>query len=139
MARAAASAVSTTESYPAWPAPPTKDNTPRTSTQPFTPTPPPLAAMCVYSALFARFAWMIQPRNYLLLACHISNETVQLNQLRRWASVQPWAAVRAPAEGCCALELLALGMPPRAWMMLWCCLRSWLCSMRKSWPQLCDS
>ena len=51
------------------------------------------AAMCVYSALFARFAWMIQPRNYLLLACHISNETVQLNQLRRWASVQPWAAV----------------------------------------------
>lgn len=31
-----------------------------------------------------RFAWMIQPRNYLLLACHASNETVQLNQMRRW-------------------------------------------------------
>ncbi|XP_021800969.1 mitochondrial pyruvate carrier 1-like [Prunus avium] len=23
------------------------------------------AAMCVYSALFMRFAWMVQPRNYL--------------------------------------------------------------------------
>lgn len=45
-------------------------------------------AMCIYSALFMRFAWMIQPRNYLLFACHAANETVQLNQLRRWASVQ---------------------------------------------------
>ncbi|XP_028768999.1 mitochondrial pyruvate carrier 1-like [Neltuma alba] len=43
------------------------------------------AAMCVYSALFMRFAWMVQPRNYLLLACHASNETVQLYQLSRWA------------------------------------------------------
>ena len=48
--------------------------------------------MCIYSALFMRFAWMIQPRNYLLLACHVSNEAVQLNQLRRWAGTQPWAA-----------------------------------------------
>uniref|UniRef100_A0A7C8ZNJ0 Mitochondrial pyruvate carrier n=1 Tax=Opuntia streptacantha TaxID=393608 RepID=A0A7C8ZNJ0_OPUST len=43
------------------------------------------AAMCIYSALFMRFAWMVQPRNYLLLACHASNETVQLYQLSRWA------------------------------------------------------
>ncbi|KAL8166354.1 hypothetical protein V2J09_007853 [Rumex salicifolius] len=43
------------------------------------------SAMCVYSALFMRFAWMVQPRNYLLLACHASNETVQLYQLSRWA------------------------------------------------------
>lgn len=48
--------------------------------------------MCVYSALFMRFAWAIQPRNYLLFACHLSNEAVQLNQLRRWASVQPWGS-----------------------------------------------
>ncbi|CAN1129987.1 Mitochondrial pyruvate carrier 1, partial [Linum perenne] len=41
--------------------------------------------MCVYSALFMRFAWMVQPRNYLLLACHASNESVQLFQLSRWA------------------------------------------------------
>ncbi|GAB2289405.1 pyruvate transporter mpc1 [Dionaea muscipula] len=43
------------------------------------------SAMCVYSGLFMRFAWMVQPRNYLLLACHASNETVQLYQLSRWA------------------------------------------------------
>lgn len=33
--------------------------------------------LCVYSLLFMRFAWMVKPRNYLLLACHISNEAVQ--------------------------------------------------------------
>ena len=52
------------------------------------------AAMCVYSLLFMRFAWAIQPRNYLLFACHACNEAVQLNQMRRWASAQPWAEVR---------------------------------------------
>ena len=40
--------------------------------------------MCIYSLLFMRFAWEIRPRNYILLACHASNEAVQLNQLRRW-------------------------------------------------------
>lgn len=40
-------------------------------------------ALCVYSLLFMRFAWMVQPRNYLLLACHACNETVQANNLRR--------------------------------------------------------
>ncbi len=52
----------------------------------FSPSP---LAMCVYSLLFMRFAWEIQPRNYILLACHASNEVVQLNQLRRW-----WAGGR---------------------------------------------
>jgi type II secretory pathway component PulF len=47
-----------------------------------------LVAMCIYSALFMRFAWMVQPRNYLLLACHVSNETVQLYQFSRWAKGQ---------------------------------------------------
>jgi hypothetical protein len=32
--------------------------------------------MC--SGLFMRFAWMVQPRNYLLLACHAANESVQV-------------------------------------------------------------
>ncbi|KAK6277099.1 hypothetical protein POUND7_017422, partial [Theobroma cacao] len=45
------------------------------------------AAMCVYSLLYMRFAWMVQPRN-LLLACHASNETVQLYQLSRWMKPQ---------------------------------------------------
>eukprot|EP00968_Pinguiococcus_pyrenoidosus_P004113 scaffold271_cov252-Pinguiococcus_pyrenoidosus.AAC.8 len=63
--------------------------------------------LCVYSLLFMRFAWMVQPsqmlanagtlsdfasqrsfqpRNYLLLACHASNEVAQLYQLSRWMS-----------------------------------------------------
>lgn len=37
-------------------------------------------ALCIYSLLFMRFAWMVQPRNYLLLACHMTNETAQLIQ-----------------------------------------------------------
>merc|ERR550534_223775 len=41
-------------------------------------------AMCVYSGLFMRFAWQVQPRNYLLLACHATNEGAQLTQLARW-------------------------------------------------------
>ncbi|KAK7357865.1 hypothetical protein VNO80_17162 [Phaseolus coccineus] len=45
-------------------------------------------AMCIYSALFMRFAWMVQPRNYLLFACHLSNETVQLYQFSRWARAE---------------------------------------------------
>ncbi|MCP4489616.1 MAG: hypothetical protein GY820_20210, partial [Gammaproteobacteria bacterium] len=35
-------------------------------------------ALCIYSATFMRFAWMVQPRNLLLFACHITNETAQL-------------------------------------------------------------
>ncbi|KAK6257774.1 hypothetical protein QUC31_001233 [Theobroma cacao] len=46
------------------------------------------AAMCVYSLLYMRFAWVVQPRNLLLLACHASNETVQLYQLSRWMKAQ---------------------------------------------------
>ena len=37
-------------------------------------------ALSLYSALFMRFAWMVQPRNYLLFACHFTNETAQLIQ-----------------------------------------------------------
>ncbi|KAL5537372.1 hypothetical protein UlMin_045449 [Ulmus minor] len=43
------------------------------------------SVMCAYSALGMRFAWMVQPRNYLLLGCHAVNETVQLFQLSRCA------------------------------------------------------
>ncbi|XP_010255708.1 PREDICTED: mitochondrial pyruvate carrier 1-like isoform X2 [Nelumbo nucifera] len=46
------------------------------------------AAMCICSGLLMRFAWMVQPRNYLLLACHASNEIVQLYQLSRLAKSQ---------------------------------------------------
>jgi hypothetical protein len=41
-------------------------------------------ALCIYSGLFMRFAWMVQPRNMLLFACHFTNETAQLTQLGRF-------------------------------------------------------
>mmetsp|Transcript_6811 Transcript_6811/g.9227 ORF Transcript_6811/g.9227 Transcript_6811/m.9227 type:complete len:109 (+) Transcript_6811:74-400(+) len=41
-------------------------------------------ALCVYSGLFMRFAWMVQPRNYILLSCHMANEGVQSYNLSRW-------------------------------------------------------
>jgi len=39
--------------------------------------------LIVYSTLFARWAWVVQPRNLLLCGCHITNVAAQLNQLRR--------------------------------------------------------
>eukprot|EP00475_Leptophrys_vorax_P021994 TRINITY_DN2990_c0_g1_i1.p1 TRINITY_DN2990_c0_g1~~TRINITY_DN2990_c0_g1_i1.p1 ORF type:complete len:112 (-),score=15.21 TRINITY_DN2990_c0_g1_i1:278-613(-) len=61
------------------------------------------SVMCVYSALFMRFAWRVQPRNYLLFSCHAANESVQLYQLSRWAlsdspQATPVAAVAEKSE-----------------------------------------
>ena len=39
--------------------------------------------MIGYSSLFMRFAWAVQPKNYILFACHTFNITAQTNQLRR--------------------------------------------------------
>lgn len=39
--------------------------------------------LMVYSTLFARWAWVVQPRNLLLMWCHITNVAAQSNQLRR--------------------------------------------------------
>jgi len=44
---------------------------------------PMTGTMIVYSSLFIRFAWAVNPRNYLLFACHTFNVGAQLNQLRR--------------------------------------------------------
>ncbi|KAH1013083.1 hypothetical protein HUJ05_012130 [Dendroctonus ponderosae] len=41
-------------------------------------------ALCLYSAMFMRFAWKVQPRNMLLFACHFTNEGAQLVQLSRF-------------------------------------------------------
>ena len=38
------------------------------------------AVLAVYSMLFMRFSYMVQPRNYLLLSCHFCNECAQLYQ-----------------------------------------------------------
>ena len=45
-------------------------------------------ALTFYSVLFMRFAWMVKPRNYLLLACHASNVTAQGYQLQRGVRAQ---------------------------------------------------
>ena len=46
---------------------------------------PMTGTLAVYSLAFMRFAWRVSPRNYILLACHIFNEGVQLTQLyRKW-------------------------------------------------------
>jgi len=42
------------------------------------------ASLILYSFLFARFAWMVQPRNMLLLACHVTNASVQCYQFYRY-------------------------------------------------------
>mmetsp|Transcript_19989 Transcript_19989/g.28719 ORF Transcript_19989/g.28719 Transcript_19989/m.28719 type:complete len:252 (-) Transcript_19989:146-901(-) len=44
---------------------------------------PMTGVMIGYSSLFMRFAWKVQPRNYLLFACHTFNVAAQINQLRR--------------------------------------------------------
>lgn len=48
-----------------------------------------------------RFAWMVKPRNYLLLACHASNETAQLYQLQR--GLRHRAAVKQEAKEAAAV------------------------------------
>ncbi|XP_030355063.1 mitochondrial pyruvate carrier 1 isoform X2 [Strigops habroptila] len=37
-------------------------------------------ALCFYSLAFMRFAYKVQPRNWLLFACHFTNEVAQLIQ-----------------------------------------------------------
>ncbi|XP_069090588.1 mitochondrial pyruvate carrier 1 [Pleurodeles waltl] len=37
-------------------------------------------ALTLYSLLFMRFAYKVQPRNWLLFACHFTNEGAQLIQ-----------------------------------------------------------
>lgn len=40
--------------------------------------------MIIYSSLFMRFAWVVKPRNKLLMSCHVFNIGAQSNQLRRY-------------------------------------------------------
>lgn len=39
--------------------------------------------LIVYSGLFARWAWVVKPRNLSLMYCHVANVVAQTNQLRR--------------------------------------------------------
>ncbi|ESW33601.1 hypothetical protein PHAVU_001G083800 [Phaseolus vulgaris] len=59
--------------------------------------------MCVYSASFMRFAWVVRPRNLHLLVCHMTNETMQLYQLSRWFRAQR-VMVHPPDFSSCLLR-----------------------------------
>lgn len=43
-----------------------------------------VSALCLYSLVFMRFAWKVQPQNMLLFACHFTNEGAQLTQGARY-------------------------------------------------------
>jgi len=43
-------------------------------------------ALACYSMVFMRFAWRVQPRNYLLFACHATNASAQLVQDARFVN-----------------------------------------------------
>jgi len=86
---------------------------------------PMTGTMIMYSGLFMRFAWAVQPRNYLLLACHTFNVAAQGNQLRRvleykletekGARAEIEALGKKAAAGCAAvLGLIAVRNPLQA-------------------------
>jgi Mitochondrial pyruvate carriers len=47
-------------------------------------------ALAVYSAVFARYALAVTPKNYLLFGCHVINFSAQLTQGYRWVSYWQW-------------------------------------------------
>lgn len=53
-------------------------------------------ALCMYSTVFMRFAWKVQPRNLLLFACHCTNFSAQLTQFGRWANHHYIHAIEDP-------------------------------------------
>jgi len=61
---------------------------------------PMTTALFSYSMVFMRFAWRVQPRNYLLLACHMTNSTAQGIQgsrfIRYWYMGGKEEAEKAP-------------------------------------------
>ena len=40
--------------------------------------------LALYSAVFSRYSMAVTPKNYLLLACHVTNFSSQCIQLYRW-------------------------------------------------------
>lgn len=47
-------------------------------------------ALVVYAATFMRYSLAITPRNYLLFACHFTNECAQLTQGYRYLNYHYW-------------------------------------------------
>uniref|UniRef100_A0A8C1NFE6 Mitochondrial pyruvate carrier n=1 Tax=Cyprinus carpio TaxID=7962 RepID=A0A8C1NFE6_CYPCA len=59
-------------------------------------------ALTCYSLLFMRFAYKVQPRNWLLFACHFTNEAAQLVQGSRLIKYKQDLISNAPSSvsGC---------------------------------------
>jgi hypothetical protein len=51
---------------------------------------PMTGALCIYSATFMRYSLAVQPKNYLLFACHFVNEGAQLTQGYRYLQWHNW-------------------------------------------------
>lgn len=47
---------------------------------------PMTGALVIYSGVFMRYSMAVSPKNYLLLACHVINETAQLGQGYRFVN-----------------------------------------------------
>ncbi|KAM3512291.1 hypothetical protein MY11210_004075 [Beauveria gryllotalpidicola] len=52
-------------------------------------------ALVIYSATFMRYSLAVQPKNYLLFACHFVNECAQLTQGYRFLSYHNWGGKEA--------------------------------------------
>ena len=55
-------------------------------------------ALTIYSATFMRYSLAVQPKNYLLFACHFINEASQLTQGYRYLNWNHWGGKEA-AQG----------------------------------------
>ena len=68
------------------------------------------SALTAYSAVFMRFAWRVQPRNYLLFVCHLTNCTAQSTQLFRLIvrSCHPMPYLGVLCLLCCDMQVLTL-------------------------------
>lgn len=47
-------------------------------------------ALTIYSATFMRYSLAVQPKNYLLFACHFINEASQITQGYRYINWHHW-------------------------------------------------
>lgn len=62
-------------------------------------------ALVIYSATFMRYSLAVQPKNYLLFACHFINEGSQLTQGYRYLNWHNWGGrEKAIASGELVLE-----------------------------------
>ncbi|KAF4982240.1 hypothetical protein FZEAL_2124 [Fusarium zealandicum] len=55
-------------------------------------------ALIIYAATFMRYSLAVQPKNYLLFACHFVNEGAQLTQGYRYLNYHYWGGKEEMAK-----------------------------------------